>query len=174
MPTFDEVEPLSFFARCHTETREHCALLEKLIEGGRAAREGPSMREQVEPIVGFFEGPARDHHADEEIVFFPLLLSVNMDPGVHIDLKRLIESLHRDHRSLAALWDDLHGAMLLSERGIDSGLVTEVHTFVAVQRHHMNREDSGVLPIARRYLDTDALRALGSAIVDRRMGKEHD
>jgi hemerythrin-like domain-containing protein len=164
--TFDGADPLQYFAACHAATHVRCSSLAQLVEGNEDLA-SPAKAVEIDGIVRFFEGPARVHHEDEEKFFFPRLSVLRLDQQRHDDLVGLIVSLESDHRELDTLWREVRAYLRAVREGGVRDVRALVATFVATHRHHMNREDTGVLPIARRYLDQDSLRAMGAAIAER-------
>lgn len=163
---FDGGDPLHFFAACHAATRARCSLLEQLAEADDDLA-SPAKAAQIEGIVNFFEGPALKHHEDEEMFFFPRVRDLRLDQDQRLDLISLIASLEGDHRELDTLWREVRALLQVVREGGIGDMRAVVATFVATHRHHMNREDTGVLPLARRYFDQQSLFAIGAAIVER-------
>ncbi len=166
---FDGNEPLTFFGQCHSDIREHCARLEVLVGDIQRGDADLHVCERVETIVDFFEDAAQQHHVDEEAVFFPRLCSLEVDAAQRLDLRRLIDSLQSDHRALDTLWRYVRDALVATSHGAHHDVRSEVRTFVTANRHHLSREDAGVLPLARRYFDEAAMHDMGLAIVERRL-----
>lgn len=165
-PTFDGSDPLHYFAACHTAIRLRCSSLEQLVDADEDLA-SPAMRVQIDGLVHFFEGPSRAHHEDEELFFFPCMCALRLDHDQRLDLIALIASLEGDHHELDTLWREVRAYLQAARDGSARDARSIVATFVATQRHHMNREDTGVLPVARRYLDQQSLLAIGAAIAER-------
>jgi hemerythrin-like domain-containing protein len=163
---FDGADPLQYFTACHAAIRARCSSLELLFNGDEDLA-SPAHMARIDGIVSFFEGPARAHHDEEEAVFFPRVRVLQLDDHRHVDLVSLIVSLEGDHRELDTLWRELRVCLRAAGDGFARDTRAMVATFVAIHRHHMNREDTGVLPIARRYLDGSALLEMGAAIIER-------
>jgi hemerythrin-like domain-containing protein len=163
---FDGADPLDYFAACHAATRTRCSLLEQLVSGNHDLA-SPVSTAQIDGIVRFFEGPARAHHEDEELFFFPFLCQLRLNQDQRLDLISLIASLAGDHRELDTLWREMRATLQVVRDGGVRDVRAIAATFVATHRHHMNREDTGVLPVARRYLDQQSLRTIGTAIAER-------
>ena len=169
---------LETFALCHKKTHEQCAAIDKLVDQlfsvdvRNATCHAAS--DAAAAIVNFFDVEARLHHEDEEQIFFPMLLALCIDPAEKSALLKIIEILSDDHRMLDKVWGQLRSALLAAAEGrppsakINIALAT---TFVTLQRHHMNCEDTGIMPFARRHLDKAALDNLRQAISTRRRAR---
>lgn len=174
-PSSEIEDPLVTFALCHKRTREQCAALEKLAdqlacgEIGHATRHAAS--DAAATILNFFDVEARLHHEDEEQLFFPMLLALNIDPAEKAALRKVIEVLCDDHRMLDKVWAQLRSTLLTIVEGKpmpEKINVALIATFVTLHQHHMNSEDTGIMPFARRHLDKAALDDLRRAIAVRR------
>ena len=106
-------------------------------------------RQGARDILGFFNGPGRSHHADEETHVFPGLLASSDQDLVH-DVKRL----QQDHGWLEEDWDELRPHVLAiadGYNGYDLPLLTAaLPVFRALYMEHIHLEESRVYPAAKR------------------------
>lgn len=174
-PSSETEDPLVTFALCHKHTREQCAALEKQADQLACGDIGSAIcqtaADAAATTLNFFDVEARLHHDDEEKIFFPMLLALNIHIAEKAALRKLIEVLSDDHRVLGKVWGQLRSTLLTVAEGrplrakINVALIT---TFVTLHQHHMNSEDTGIMPFARRHLDKAALDDLQRAIAVRR------
>ena len=174
IPSLDD--PLSMFARFHQRTREHCSALEKLATqvhevGVDMLASNAAQRDMAAAVMQFFDHDARLHHEDEEVVFFPMLRALKIDPDEQLALGKVIQILFDDHRLLEQAWHSLRRSLQAISEGKSSRVSMDTATFTALYRHHMNGEETGLIPLAQRYFDPPAIEALRQALGVRRVGR---
>ncbi len=162
-------DPFAMFAHCHQRIRMQCANLEALAQDFARHHADDTARKRASMIVRFFDIEAHEHHEDEDLVFFPTLLELDIDAAEKNDLIALLDMLSKDHKTLSAAWDRLRDALLKIVEGKSDWANADVTTFVTLHQHHMHSEDSSVFPFARRYIRGEALHELHRAIVVRRV-----
>lgn len=121
-------------------------LIERLDEGGLDAIAQANARD----ILSFFNGPGRDHHAQEESLVFPGLLASD-----DAELVRQVRRLQQDHGWLEEDWRELKPQI----EGIANGynwydlalLRHALPVFTALYHEHIALEETVVYPAARRY-----------------------
>jgi pyridoxamine 5'-phosphate oxidase len=161
-------DPLAVFTLCHKRIRKQCGNLEALAQDLTRFHVDNTARNRAAMIVRFFDVDAREHHEDEDMVFFPRLLALDIDTSAKAELGPLLDILSKDHNTLRDVWRSLRQSLLGIVDGKSASTNIDVTTFIALHQHHMHNEDSSVLPFARRHFDDDALEELRSAIMARR------
>lgn len=161
-PGFDR--PLDVLEACHDRIARQCDTLEKLVAHLPAHGADTQARQAARAVLAYFDTAARHHHDDEERNLFPLLEQAGA-PGAC----DLVETLTLEHDELALLWRRLRAALQGVETGATSTLdATLIRRFVALNRNHLEFENTHVLPLARRVLDAAGLARLGRAMAARR------
>lgn len=161
-PGFDR--PLDVLEACHDRIARQCDTLEKLLAHLPAHGADTQARQAARAVLAYFDTAAGHHHDDEERNLFPLLEQAGA-PGAC----DLVETLTLEHDELALLWRRLRAALHGVETGATSTLdETLVRRFVALNRNHLEFENTHVLPLARRVLDAAGLVRLGRAMAARR------
>lgn len=161
-PGFDR--PLDVLEACHGRIARQCDTLEKLLAHLPAHGADIQARQAARAVLAYFDTAARHHHDDEERNLFPLLEQAGA-PGAC----DLVETLTPEHDELALLWRRLRAALQSVETGATSLLdETLILRFVALNRSHLEFENTHVLPLARRVLDAAGLARLGRAMAARR------
>ena len=101
-------------------------------------------------IRQFFEGHARQHHADEEQAVFPPLLASG-----DAELTHLVRRLQQDHGWLEEDWLELAPQIEAIERGYNwydlAMLRHALPVFEALYLEHIALEESVVYPAAKRH-----------------------
>ncbi len=166
MSTLDD--PIATFVAFHEVIRKQCANLETLAHDLTRFRADNVARNRASMIVRFFDIDAREHHADEELIFFPRLLALDIDAAAKAELAALLDVLSKDHRALDEAWQPLRQLLLNIVDGKTEWVDVDVTTIVTLHHHHLHKEDSSVLPFARRHFSDEALQELRGAIVARR------
>jgi hemerythrin-like domain-containing protein len=104
------------------------------------------------------------HHDDEERNLFPLLEQAGAAGACD-----LVEALTLEHEEQALLWRRLRGQLQQIEAGAAATLDAALaRRFVALNRSHLEFENTHVLPLARQVLDAAAVERLGRAMAARR------
>jgi pyridoxamine 5'-phosphate oxidase len=167
-PLPESNDPLAMFTLCHQRIRKQCGNLEALARDLTRYHVDNTARNRAAMIVRFFDVDAREHHEDEELVFFPRLLALDIDTSAKAELGPLLDILSKDHNTLHDVWRSLRQSLWSIVDGKSASTNIDVTTFITLHQHHMHNEDSSVLPFARRHFDDDALVELRSAIMARR------
>jgi iron-sulfur cluster repair protein YtfE (RIC family) len=128
-------DPLATSAAFHQLIRKQCANLETLAHDLTRFRADNVARNRAAMIVQFFDVDACEHHADEELIFFPRLLALDIDAAEKIELAALLDVLSKDHRALHETWQALRQSLLSIIDGKTQWVGVDVTTFVTLQQH---------------------------------------
>lgn len=164
--------PLEMLSACHGRVERQCQTLLRLVP--HLAEKGPDQaaREAAQNVMRYFDNSAPHHHADEEEDLFPALLE-SAPQAELARLRELIAALGAQHRELEQAWRELRrkleGICLGTMRELDAAAVQRL---VDLYRSHIEREESDLLPLAARTLDTAQLDRVGRAMRLRRGIKE--
>jgi hemerythrin-like domain-containing protein len=164
-------DPLVMFTLCHQRIRRQCGDLEALAKDLNGFVGDETARYRAAILIRFFDVDAHEHHEDEDTVFFPRLLALNIDAPAKAELGSLLDMLSKDHNTLHDVWRSLRQSLLGVVDGKSALASIDVTTFIALHQHHMHTEDISVLPFARRYFDSVAQAELQSAIMARRAAR---
>lgn len=166
-PGFDR--PLDVLEACHGRIAKQCDTLEKLLAHLPVHGADSQSRQAARAVQAYFDTAAVHHHDDEERNLFPLLESVNA-PGAC----DLVETLTLEHDELALLWRRLRMQLQSIESAesesdavatLDAALTQR---FIALNRSHLEFENTHVLPLARQVLGVAEIERLGRAMAARR------
>ena len=106
-------------------------------------------RESARHIQAFFSGPARQHHADEERLVFPILLASG-----DAQLIQHVQRLQQDHGWLEEDWIELSTQIEAIASGYNwydvNNLRHALPIFTALYHEHIALEESLIYPEARR------------------------
>ena len=161
-PGFDR--PLDVLEACHGRIARQCDTLGKLLAHLPAHGADAQAQQAAGAILTYFDTAAVHHHDDEERNLFPLLEQAGV-PGAC----DLVETLTLEHDELALLWRRLRGQLQQIEAGSAAVLDERLtHRFAALNRSHLEFENTRVLPLARQVLDAAAIERLGRAMAARR------
>lgn len=120
-------------------------LLEQLGDGGLDEAASGSAR----TILAFFNGPGRDHHAQEERQVFPGLLNSGDAELVHH-----VKRLQQDHGWIEEDWRELAPQIEAISAGYNwydlPMLRAALPVFTALYQEHIALEESLIYPAARR------------------------
>lgn len=100
-------------------------------------------------VLGYFEGPGRRHHADEERLVFP-----ELDALEDAELNALVRRLRQDHHWIELDWRELAPHVRAVAEGFNGYelplLQAAVPVFEALCVDHMALEEAVVYPAAQR------------------------
>ncbi len=161
-PGFDR--PLDVLEACHGRIAKQCNTLEKLLAHLPVHGADAQAQQAARAVLTYFDTAAVHHHDDEERNLFPLLEQAGAAGACD-----LVEALTLEHDELALLWRRLRVGLQRIESGefasLDEALAQR---FVALNRAHLEFENTHVLPLARQILVTADIERLGRAMAARR------
>ena len=121
-------------------------------------------RSLAKDVMGFFNGPGRHHHADEEKHVFPGLLA-----GSNQELVQHVRRLQQDHGWLEEDWRELHPQVEAIANGYNwydlSMLRQALPVFSALYHDHIALEESLIYPAAKRQREALLQGEAGRATV---------
>lgn len=148
--------PYEMLGACHDKVQRMLDLLERLQ--AHLHEHGPDSQaaQAARDVMRYFDLAAPLHHEDEERHVFPLLLNSG-DPA----WVALAGRLQQEHRDMAPAWAALR--LQLEQVAAGRGGALEVQGFASLYRAHLQAEDQGAYPAARR---------LGSEVLSAEMGRD--
>ncbi|MBN8777457.1 hemerythrin domain-containing protein [Thiomonas arsenitoxydans] len=160
--------PLDMLSACHARIEKQCATLRRLVRHLDEHGADQDARQAAANVMRYFDTAGRDHHADEEHDLFPALLE-SMAGSDPVCLRDITQALTHDHRELAAVWQALRPQLGRVVRGEADALdAAAVDEFVDHHTQHIAREESELLPMAKRLLSDEQLQEIGKAMRARR------
>ena len=148
----------------------HPRALPPLFSRTRSRLAGPRRARPFPAVIGFFEGPGRCHHEDEEFSLFPRLQGEE-------DANALVAALDAEHRTLEAIYlsvrtvaQHLAAGTGQPEPQAVADLAVQVAAMAAGYRAHLAREEADLFPLAKRLLDEPQIRAVAIEMRLRRGG----
>lgn len=161
-PGFDR--PLDVLQACHGRIARQCDTLDKLLIHLPVHGADAQAQQAARAVLAYFDTAAVQHHDDEERNLFPLLELCGADGACD-----LVETLTLEHDELARLWRRLRISLQQLEAGgtatLDEALMRR---FIALNRAHLEFENTHVLPLARHFLGAAEIERLGRAMAARR------
>jgi hemerythrin superfamily protein len=119
---------------------------------------GPQAYKTKDDLVLQITQELTAHATIEEEVFYPAVVASAAEEG-----KELVEEAVEEHQEVKQLLAEL-GQMTAQDDGFDD----KVQTLIDNVRHHVEEEESEMLPQARQVLGTERLRQLGERMADRK------
>jgi hemerythrin-like domain-containing protein len=167
-PGFDR--PLDVLEACHGRIARQCDTLDRLLAHLPDHGVDAQAQQAARAVLTYFDSAGVHHHDDEERNLFPLLEQAGATGACE-----LVELLTHEHDELAQLWRHLRLQLTQIAEGRAAALdATLVHRFVALNRSHLEFENTRVLPLARQVLRADDLQRLGRAMAARRALRPFD
>ena len=161
-PGFDR--PLDVLEACHDRIARQCDTLDELLIHLPLHGADIQAQQAARTVLTYFDTAAMHHHDDEERNLFPLLELQGASGACD-----LVETLTLEHDELALLWrrlrTDLQQIEAASASTLDEALTRR---FIALNRTHLEFENTHVLPLARQILGTAEIERLGRAMAARR------
>lgn len=166
--------PLDMLMACHERVERQCRTLERLqahlaaLAHQAGAGADRAVGEAATAVLRYFDTAAVHHHADEEQDLFPALLEA-MAGSDAVCIQALTTGLAAEHRALERHWAALRPTLQALAAGQDARLMADaVAGFVGTYRAHIEREETELIPMARRLLGEAALARMGEAMRARR------
>lgn len=154
MPEFEKLD------QAHRAALQMLDAFDRLINDLDESGLDDTARASAREILAFFDGPGRDHHAQEEAQVFPGLLAAS-----DAELVQHVRRLQQDHGWLEEDWRELSPqieAIAGGYNGYDLAMLRHaLPVFTALYHEHIALEETVVYPAARRH--RDALQAGESA-----------
>ena len=156
-------DPLGILTACHERILRYSDLLLKLnsyIEEKGVDHEAHNTAKQIHH---YFTTAGKLHHQDEEQDLFPLLIAA------HAQTADLVSELAVEHTSLDQLWLEIE--TVLVERlvsGTSAEFQRVCQRFDALNKAHIDKENSYIFPIAQQYLDDGEIARFGQRMAQRR------
>jgi len=160
-------QPFEMLEACHQRVHRMLALLARLrahlrdngndVQGQQAARD----------VMRYFDQAAPQHHLDEELHVFPLLLAQG-DARV----QELVRRLQQDHLQMEARWTTAREVLVLVAQGELQRLAAEdearLDAFAGLYDEHIRAEEGIAYPAAQALLDEPARAAMSEDMMRRR------
>lgn len=160
--------PLEMLAACHLRVQDQCSTLLRLVPHLAAHGADRQAQQAAAAVMRYFDTAARHHHDDEECDLFPALLE-SMAGSDAVCLRELTAALTAEHRDLERCWRALRAVLAQVAAGRIAPLAQdEVDRFAERYERHIAREESELLPMARRLLGDAELDRIGLAMRRRR------
>ncbi len=159
-PDVPALPPLQRLDRCHHKMVEMLADMSQLVDQLASQGADAAMRARALAVYKFFSTSARQHHADEETLVFPLLIRSG-----DAALTRHVLRLQQDHGWLEEDWLEIAPqlqAVAYGHSGYDlESLRQAVAVFSVLYREHIALEETLIYPEARRQLAVEVEAARG-------------
>ena len=167
-PSADFDHPIEMLEGCHQRILRNCALLRKLAEHLTTDGSDREAHQAARKILNYFVEAAPNHHLDEEDDLFPALIAT-VSSEEKAMLETTISRLKSEHVSLDAMWRRVQAKLEEVEAGQANSLTeASAHNLGAAYEQHIRYEESDLLPLARRLLNSDALARIGASMAARR------
>jgi hemerythrin-like domain-containing protein len=157
-------DPIEFILAEHLNHRRMCKALERL------AAMTDFNADRITAMIDYIRFDLTLHVIDEEEDFFPLLRKRCLpDDDIDAALKRLSDD-HETDKSLSAQVRDMLNACLILRKppNVIEGAVEALTSFATNERRHLALENAVIIPIARRRLSPEDLKALSRRLLARR------
>jgi pyridoxamine 5'-phosphate oxidase len=161
-PSFNT--PLQMLRACHDRIMDQCGTLQKLLQHLPAHGSDVQARQAAQAILRYFNTAGQFHHQDEEVDLFPRLQA-----GQNADASSLIERLLGEHRTMELQWQRLGAQLLAIADGSSATLQANlVSDFTQAYTHHIELENTRLLPLAEQLLSAQQLLEVGQEMAKRR------
>jgi hypothetical protein len=160
--------PLEVLRACDARIEDQCSTLRRLVPHLRRHGADDAARLAAADVMRYFDTAARDHHDDEELDLFPALVE-SMAGSDAVCLRELTVGLAAEHRLLEAAWQRVRAALEHVVAGKSELFVAaDVQPLVDLYERHIEREQTELLPMAKRLLSDEQLGHLARAMRERR------
>jgi len=161
-PGFDD--PLGMLHACHRRIERHLGTLVRLQRYLSENGCDGDARTAARNLLRYFDGPAPNHHADEEASVFPRIARLQT-----AEVAELLEGLARDHEMIGVGWRKLRPLIVAIAAGQRANLPPKIVVdTAAAYEAHIEKEERDLLPLAARVLDAAAIAEIGNEMAQRR------
>lgn len=164
-PAFDE--PFEMLQACHERVGRMLNLLLRLRAHLRENGNDAQAQQAARDVMRYFDVAAPQHHRDEELHVFPVLLGL-MKEG----MSQLVSRLQQDHMAMEAQWimvrsllEEVEGGLRRSFNEADDRVLD---TYIELYAGHTQLEEGTAFPLAISGIDADRLQAMGRDMASRR------
>ena len=162
-------DPIAMWMSCHRRIEKQLTTLAKLPAHLADKGIDAEASKAAQAILRYFENSAPQHHQDEEGNLFPLLENRITDREDLARFRELRAQLEADHRRMGPSWSKLRKPLQSIADGLAKPLdARDVEAFRAIYATHLPAEDEAIPDLAKRYLSTADLDALGRSMAMRR------
>lgn len=162
--------PFEMLEACHERVQRTLSLMGRLQQHLLDKGQDDNARQAARDVLRYFDLAAPLHHQDEELHVFPPLLA-----GTDAGLRRLVQTLMADHRSMEAAWPLARAALQQVAEGVaaDWAPLTARQTdalnhFAGLYAQHIQSEEGLVYPAAQTLLSPQAVQAMSADMMQRR------
>ena len=164
-PGFEE--PFEMLHACHERVTRMLELMQKLRSHMRTHGADEQARQAARDVMRYFDKAAPQHHRDEELHVFPLLIGLHDE-----EIIRIVARLQQDHIEMDARWKKARS--LLEE--VEAGTRTQFNeaddavldAFREIYDGHLRAEEDVVFPRAMREMDDERVKAMSREMMVRR------
>lgn len=160
--------PFDLLQACHEKVLRMSDLLERLVAHVEARGADANARSAAADVLRYFDLAAPKHHEDEELHVFPALLAQG-------DARQCeaVARLQEEHQRFERDWARLRTVLQAWQGGAAATVADEevrrlAADFAAMNRAHVELEETLTYPAARSLLDARALARMGAEMQARR------
>ncbi|WP_313302113.1 hemerythrin domain-containing protein [Diaphorobacter sp.] len=163
-------QPFEMLEACHDRVRRSLKLLGVLRAYIKTKGVDDSARQAARDVQRYFDLAAPLHHQDEELHVFPALEAQFANDAGIMDM---VSELKQDHIAMEGLWNAVvrHALAALAD-GQQATFTPEQEqafdTFTALYDRHLELEDGGAYPAARKSVSAAQQESMGSEMAARR------
>lgn len=166
-PTAGFAQPFEMLEACHDRVLRMLALLERLRGHVRTHGADGQARQAARDVMRYFDQAAPEHHRDEELHVFPILLKC-ADPAT----LEVVARLRQDHLLMESAWGRARDVLARIEGGELSMPAAQdeaaLDAFALLYPDHIAAEESIAYPRAAAAMDAPAVTAMGGEMMRRR------
>jgi len=160
-------QPFEMLEACHERVQRMLALLQRLREHLPGHGADANARQAARDVMRYFDQAAPQHHRDEELHVFPLLLA-HGDAATQDVVRRLQE----DHLQMEPRWAAARAILDAIACG-ELAALTSAHeavldAFAGPYAEDIAAEEQLAYPAAAALLDEEALAEMGAEMMRRR------
>jgi hemerythrin-like domain-containing protein len=164
-PTFDE--PFEMLEACHERLGRMLDLLARLRRHLRAEGNDTQAQQAARDVMRYFDTAAPQHHRDEELHVFPVLLGIG-----DYELVRLVATLQQDHVAMESRWIAVRSLLEEVESGqrrsFNEADDAVLDAFTQLYAGHIEAEEGVAYPHATAAIEPDRLREMSRDMAARR------
>lgn len=161
--------PFEMLEACHERVKRMLSLLQRARAHGREHGCDESFSSAIKDVIRYFDNAAPQHHMDEELHIFPVVLAINDD-----ELTDIVHRLQSEHKKMETLWAAIRVLLtLVTKFRPDKPVFTEeesalLDAFSHIYDQHIADEECRVYPAGNKTISSDSLALMAEDMMRRR------
>ncbi|MEY4016863.1 MAG: hypothetical protein RLZZ189_660 [Pseudomonadota bacterium] len=168
-PSVGYEEPFEMLDACHERVQRMLSLLGRARVYAKEHGCDEPFLNAIKDVNRYFDNAAPQHHLDEELHVFPVVLAINED-----HLNNIVYRLQKDHKKMEENWAIIRAMLTLIAKtkpekpvfSSDQNIL--IDEFVTMYEKHISLEKDQIYTVAAQKISNDSLASMSKEMAIRR------